>query len=356
VYSISSIFRYYLSRLLCRHFHRIASIDDTSPEARQYYSGTSYIYGDDIAEGPASKSQPTGFNTALHDAVLTESYSVVEYLLRSNFVVTARDEQGRSPMDLALAMSKADGASYKSREILALLQQHPSNTKVKFNLPLGWQSVQAGQSTIYTESSIESPIPSVTFQEPQTGLFEDRKLALAERKFQGHGETYILNPLRFLRKSSEQALQHMQLANEPYFNESWYRDEVIRTRLPPTDPFLDERFWYRNTAKIFYYSWTAMSILLSLNIGYVFLIFVPIWLFGRILGWNQNLQLASSLLAIGPLLSALLLCNTLILRSLRALDLFKDFALILTYMPHLSVRSLNDPSCPRLPCFPYGSG
>lgn len=366
---------------ICQHFHRISSLDGTTPEARHYLSGTSYTYGDDIAEPQQSSPEKTGSNTALHDAVATANYSVVEYLVRTNFVVTALDEEGRSPIDLALALSNIDATSggfqktpegfqyttanprsvwpdsrradYKLREILALLQQHPSNTKVKSTLPLGWDRIETIQHTLYMESSIDSPIMSVTFQKPKAGLFEDRKLALAERQFQGRGQTYILNPLRFLRTSSDRDLQRIQPAKEPYFSDSWYEEEIIRTSLPPLDPFLDERGWYRTTAKVLYYSWTSIGSLLSLNMGYTLLMFVPLWLAGKFLLWNQSLQLIFGLLSLGPLLSALHLCNHLLIRSIAASSVFKFFPpMLLTYAPHFMVRSSDARSSQLFPGLP----
>jgi hypothetical protein len=310
--------------------------------------------------------QQVGSNTALHDAVATANYAVVEYLIRTNFVVTALDEEGRSPIDLALKLSNIDGVSerspkashifqhtelntsslpdsrraeYKFREIVALLQQHPSNTKLKSSLPVGWSKVETVQHTVYLESSIESPITAVTFSEPKTGLFEDRKLALAERQFQGRGQTYILNPLRFLRTSSDQTLQHLRPSKDPYFSDSWYKEEIIRTSLPPSDPFLDERAWYRKTAKVLYYIWASIRSLLSLNIGYIFLIFVPLCLAGNLLRWDQRLELVFALLAIGPLLSAFLLCSNLYMKSLNVANIFNFVPPMLSYAPHIMVRS-----------------
>jgi hypothetical protein len=349
----SSTFGAYLSKLsddslavqICQQFHRIASLDETTPEARHYLSGTSYTYGDDIAEQQQSNRQHIGSNTALHDAVATANYSVVEYLVRTNFVVTALDEEERSPIELALALSNSDTtsrqANLKLREILALLQQHPSHTKIQSSLPLGWDEIETTQHRLYAESSIDSSIMSMTFEKPKAGLFEDRKLALAERQFQGCGQTYILNPLRFLRTTSDRAMYGIQPAKEPHFSETWFEEEIIRTSLPPLDPFLDERGWYRTTAKILYYSWTWIGSLLSLNIGYAFLIFVPLWLVGKVfLLYEASFQLMFGLLSLGPLLSAFHLCSQLLIKSVDASNVFKSFPpMLLTYTPHFMVRS-----------------
>jgi hypothetical protein len=124
----SSPFRAYLSKVsndsiavqLCQHFHRITSLDETTPEIRHYLTDTSYNYGDDIAEIQESSRQHVGSSTALHDAVAVGNYSVVEYLIRTNFVVTALDEKGRSPIELTLALSNLDATTAAATLVLLI--------------------------------------------------------------------------------------------------------------------------------------------------------------------------------------------------------------------------------------------
>ena len=213
-----------------RHFRRIsASYDDTEDDhtranVQRFLTGHASLLSDEELDEEQT--------TALHDAVKASNYEVVEYLVRTDFNVNARDENGRTALDLAEALRK-EGRFLKvttHSQIIALLRQskpmHHFHKEENSSLPLGWEASDlANSKTVYRQTSVESEIDAITFQLPRSGLLEDRRIALPHRKVQGLGQTYFLDPLRFMRRRRKGAVD-MDIASEPHFNEEWYRRDV----------------------------------------------------------------------------------------------------------------------------------
>ena len=200
--------------------------------------------------------------TALHDAVRASSYSVVEYLVRTNFNVGVKDATGKTAVDLAEELGcsfdqvETKIRHFQNNQIIALLRQtkppldrrpkhslHPNSER----LPLSWKATQlGGVATVYQETSIESEADPLTFVKPREGLLENTRLALGQRKVTGQGKVYYLDPLRFLHtriRGSDRA----ESATEATYGEDWYRKKARESIAPPGDPLSDRRLWYRIT-------------------------------------------------------------------------------------------------------------
>ena len=285
------------------------------------------------------------WTTSLHDAVRVGNYPVVEYLVRSGFVVTARDSDNKTATDIALELA-TPRSKRAYREILDFLSQHPSNSRLKLELPLGWDrfEVENGLSG-FRETSIDHVVHPLTFQKPRASLLQDRKLVIAERQVKGFdNQTYTLNPIRFLATAKN--ADSVQIARAKVFTDQWFREEIDRTRRPPPLPASqDERWWFRYTARFLI---AIRPYILSLfdfsNANFLFP-FVPLCLIGRLMSWDEQVVLSFCVLAL----------NFLHLKSSYHLNAFcvhrisettKDYLITLTTcIPELWVGTLCNPPC-----------
>ena len=198
-------------------------------------------------------------NTALHDAVRAHAYEVVEYLVRTNFHVGAKDVNGKTALALAEKLGRDFVSAGRERkhiqnnQIIALLRQTRSpvdrNSRSGLQasskrLPVGWEATALDPMlTVYQETSIDSEADSLTFLEPSEGLLEN-KLALGQRKIAGQGQAYYLNPLRFLHtrlRGSEQATS----ATVATYGEDWYQQKARDFGTSPSGPLSDRQPWYK---------------------------------------------------------------------------------------------------------------
>ena len=186
-------------------------------------------------------------STALHDAVRAYDYRVVEYLVRTNFNIGAKDVNGQTALALAEELGRGfvkagkEKQHIQNNQIIALLRQ----TRSPFDgiqasskrLPTGWEATKLySMLTVYQETSIESEADSLTFFEPSEGLLEN-KIALGQRKITGQGQAYYLNPLRFLHtklKGSELA----RSATVATYGEDWYQQKSRDFGTPLSDDVL----------------------------------------------------------------------------------------------------------------------
>lgn len=190
--------------------------------------------------------------TALHDAVSASNYDVVEYLVRTDFIIDVLDNSGKTALGTAKSLPKTTELSKASNiannQIIALLSQGKRERKSRLTLPVGWDEVKLpGRSFFYRETSIDSDVDPLTFIKPRAGLLEERRLALGQRKIKGSGgQTYYLDPLRFMHTKSKVAAAQTDLnATEPAFGDDWYIKNLEELASPPEDPFTDGRRWYR---------------------------------------------------------------------------------------------------------------
>ena len=229
---------------VCRHFRRIATRDGATPWDLFYLTGQSPDWSDDE---PMNENDLV--NTALHDAVRAHHYSVVEYLVRTNFTASARNGNGQTALALAeelgrdLAKAGKKKHHIQNNQIIALLRQTGSafdrtlghSLQSSSNkLPIGWEPTELDATLIvYRETSIDSEADSLTFLEPSQGLLEN-KLALGQRRVTGQGQEYYLDPLRFLHtklKGSEQ----VRSATEPTYGDEWYEQKSREDTFRPRD-------------------------------------------------------------------------------------------------------------------------
>lgn len=245
---------------VCGQFRRIAARDGASPRESFYLTGQSSDWSDD---------EPTNekdlMSTALHDAVRAYDYRVVEYLVRTNFNVGAKDVNGKTALALAEVLGRGfmnagrEKLHIQNNQIIALLRQTRSpidrNLRSNFQesskkLPVGWEATELDSMlTIYQETSIESEADSLTFFEPSEGLLEN-KIALGQRKITGQGQAYYLNPLRFLHtklKGSEQAIS----ATIATYGEDWYHQKSRDVGTPPSTRLSYQYPWYRITIRVY---------------------------------------------------------------------------------------------------------
>lgn len=113
-----SVFEVYLRSLVvkksalivCRHFRRIACMNQANPHSKLFYLGSLASLDRDVIGSSVSNSPRT---TTLQDTVRAGCYEVVQYLIQIGFNVTARDVNNH------LAMSCRD--TREGREFLNLL-------------------------------------------------------------------------------------------------------------------------------------------------------------------------------------------------------------------------------------------
>ena len=238
------------------------------------------------------------------------NYLLVEYFVLTDFVVEALDENGDTALALAVRLENRKGAlkPLNNKQIIALLQQSRATMSgtaaIKSNLPLGWEpcfdlspeetrrsdqkASPCGGSSFgqqaWRETSIESDHDAITFRQPKAGLWQDRRIAFGQRKVTDtKGQVYHLDPLRFLRSrtGSTGQRQEPKMATAPHYSDQWYTEDMKTTLQPPEDPFLDERAWYRNTAR----AWYALRFTRFEIAPNVFLILVPFSILSRDLAW-----------------------------------------------------------------------
>ena len=423
---MSSVANEHIVLLVAQYFRGEAESDQATTESKRYYTGH---LGDSFEGIPDENISETlneqAHSTALHDAVMVGNQAAVEYFVKTGFNVTAKDDQGRTPYDLALQLSKkprlaisymlspssrreqirahtqvpvhqsTDRARNYER-ILNLLSQHPSYRFHRDSLPLGWQGlVLDNQTDLFRETSIDNDIDPITFKKPRSGLLQDERIAIAKRDVNGRSEIYWLNPIRFLRrpghipvriiehggwnsdtitrdyptsnlkplralkkhssKSSlmqsrvwgaplppseedidgarlspfELAIERMQSSEKRVFDDSWYRAEIEWTRSLTAEVTEEGPAWLRWLMTVSYTSWIALTkpplldesgvieyavpgsgpisagltFYRSLTMGFinVLLVFIPLSIIGRFIGWSSNQQLAYSVLSIAVL-------------------------------------------------------
>ncbi|MCJ1471516.1 hypothetical protein MMC13_000156 [Lambiella insularis] len=267
--------------LICRHFKRLAELDNIIPSARFYLTGQP----SDLADEQETYSQAFS-TTALHEAVRASNYDVVEYLVRTDFVVDAEDQHGMKAIDIAMELG-AKRDHIQSNRIVALLNQRHSKVSADqrndASLPIGWETIVTSSGTkVYKETSIRSDTDAVTFIVPRAGLLEDKRLVVGERKVKGLGQPYLLDPLRFMSSRAEEFEELNQrqsdyrkefrfsgtrrlrpnpsgrplpressIAKEPHYNDSWYQKELEATASPPAVNLLeDERSLIRIPSRV----------------------------------------------------------------------------------------------------------
>lgn len=277
---------------ICRHFRRIASLNEASAENKLYYSGH---LDDDAVEGNFEGNKVAnkiieGRNTALHDAVRAANFAVVDYLVRDGFSLVSRDSQGYTPLELSRFMlrpferpgnntanfpttqhsanqdplpdedidhdrttknSGSDVGEYtvqchatmvnesreveriQSEKIESRLSECSQNPDRKDSLPLGWESIPlSGGNVAFQETSVQASINPITFRKPEAGLLRDGRLIIAKRIVQDSPQTYQLNPNRFLRNAPR--LDDIEEVDEEDIESASPQRSMFNSPLKPT--------------------------------------------------------------------------------------------------------------------------
>ena len=287
----------YSAITVCSHFKRIAKEDRIESWTLTFLTGHGVDNSDELGEEISSST------TALHEAVKASNYAVVEYLVLTDFYVQALDKDGFSALDLAVEFLHT-GRAFKSVEnerIIALLQQNKDIShnpgSLNAGLPLGWEPCLDGSGNtglrVWRETSIESDHDAITFIQPKAGLWQDRRIALGQRRAQGTtGQVYYLDPLRFLR-NPRQRIDKPMIATEPYFGEHWYADDIKQNLEPPPLPpngtlfENDPRPWIRGIFRI----WLTLRVAVSSSYGNLLLFVLPFSVLSRFIHWSKEAQL-----------------------------------------------------------------
>lgn len=289
---------------ICKHFPRIAAAvsnanDDLSAssdrisEWRFFYRGESLDRMTRMGEVIGGKEDM--FQTsAIHEAVLANCYSAVDYLFHTGFFVNARNSEGRTAMDLAKIVRQryVNGWQIASiTQIIGLLEKDQPRHN-HYGLPLDWEAIDLENGkTVYTESTISPETCSMTFQTPTFSLLKERRLALGTKSPMGDGPTYHLDLVRFIRRPKLQN-EALSPARDPIYTDQWYKTEISNTQELHTDPLLDRRRWYRVSAMIFNWLhvgfWTSQSVWISQSVPFgnyaTLLVFFPLSLVVRSYG------------------------------------------------------------------------
>lgn len=262
-----SAFHWYLQTLpreldhtalqVCRHFRRIATEEDAPNWAKFYLLGHLADFRDDevVNEGEF-------ISTALHAAVEAVNYEVVEYLVGTDFNISVENSSGKTALQVAESRPTiSDKADHlRNNQIIALLRQskalrsktfHPRQSTAN-QLPIGWEETKFTSCSVYRETSIESHVDSLTFIKPRYGLLVDNRLALGQREVKGSGQTYYIDPLRFMKKSSK-AAKPVIMATEPTYGDEWFRQDVRDVTKPLIDPLTAKELWYRVVIGVTYF-------------------------------------------------------------------------------------------------------
>lgn len=282
-----------LAITICQHFRRIAIEDTTEPWTINFLTGQSADIHEADKNNPRKQFRQT---TALHEAVHASNYILVEYFVLTDFVVDALDESGERALDLAHRLENEQSARKPraNKQIIALLQQNRrtniETSALGSNLPLGWEECSDGLQA-WRETSIESEHDAITFRSPKAGLWQDQRIAFGERRVtDSKGQVYHLDPIRFLRGLSPQQ-RKPKVATQPHFGDQLYVADMKKTSIPPDDPFLDDRAWYRSMAR----TWLALTRLEGI-VNAVW-IFVAFSILGRVLAWTREAQIALHMIA-----------------------------------------------------------
>ena len=286
--------------ILCQHFRRIAMQDTTESSTVTFLTGQPA----DVLQDAQDSMEDTGIDmhgnilstTALHEAVKASNYHLVEYFVRTDFVVEAQDSNNETAFDIAVHMERSSTAKdpIKNKQIIALLQQNQAtkvdSSMINSGLPLGWEPCQDHNADndlqAWKETSIDSDHDAITFRTPKAGLWQDERIAFGQRQIEGKGQSYHLDPLRFLRSRSDHR-NKPKAALEPHFGDRWYLEDIKTTSKSLTNPLLDGRAWYRNTAK----AWLLLRTLLFRNFTSLLLFMVPISILARTRGWPSTPQI-----------------------------------------------------------------
>ena len=287
---------------VCRHFKRVAKEDRTESWTLTFLTGQGVDKSDELGEETSSRT------TALHEAVKASNYAVVEYLVLTDFYIQARDKDEKSALDLAVEFLHTGYARkpVQNEQIIALLQQnkHISHDPGSLNagLPLGWEPCLDDLSNTglqaWRETSIESDHDAITFIQPKAGLWQDRRIALGQRRAQGTtGQAYYLDPLRFLH-NPRQRIDKPKTATEPFFGEDWYINDIKQNLEPPPLPPLgsldDQRPWLRGIFRI----WLTFTVAISSSYGNLLLFVLPFAALSRFIHWSREVQLVLQTISI----------------------------------------------------------
>jgi serine/threonine protein kinase len=222
-----------LAVMLCRYFKHIAEDQKQTDQVRFFLTGKGLP--DRLNEGNDDEDDDGFSTTALHESVLESQYPVVEYLVRSGFVVNATNKDGKTAFQLAYERSQMVREIEKSdilqnERILALLGQHQANSldidDLNSGLPLGWEQLQLGpphSETLFHEKHFGS----ITFKTPTFSLLDSRRLALGFRRVENSGQTYLLDIVRFIDRgiAGNELLPSIMVSK---FSNQWYRDDISR--------------------------------------------------------------------------------------------------------------------------------
>lgn len=373
--------------MICEHFKRISECENIAPWTRFFLTGQP----SDLIDDPEVETQAFS-TTALHDAVRVSNYEVVEYLVRTNFVVEAQDTFGETALDLIFNLRNPRNRILNNR-ILALLRQRRTKPTANSNreshirhpeLPIGWEvSIAENGSKIYQETSIGSNIDALTFEQPSAGLLDDKRLVIGERKVKGLGQPYFLDPLRFMSSRVEAAddmyeelrrSQHLspdrtrqelarkkfadrpRIAKEPHYDDVWYHHEAEATAsLKLVNPLYDDRVGVRYFVRMLF---ITRQILLS-NYLNVLLLFIPLSIVAQKLDWSMVARVAFSVLAIGPLAANIVLATKELSKKLPSTPLNQRFVVVLSSCSpevFVSPSVFHKPSFTKhhkIPCNPF---
>ena len=215
--------------VLCQHFRRIAMLKTTETSTVTFPTGQPA----DVIEDMIDSTSHTGLDvpehaswtTAHHEAVKASNYLLVEYLVLTDFVVEAHDSNHDTALNIAVDIERDSIARnpIKNKQIIALLQQNRATTvdpsELNLGLLLGGQFCQVNDIDdsvqAWRETSIDSNFDAITFKPPKAGLWQDQRIAFGQCRVGGKGQSFHLDPLRFLRSRRADRKKPM-VASSPF--------------------------------------------------------------------------------------------------------------------------------------------
>ena len=283
-----------LAMNICQHFQRTAA-QRVSPQARFFMTGQ-LPDEDDI-------DRDYHFSTsALHEAIAACCYDAVHYLLSSQFPVHILDQQGQSPYQLskALAQGLRDGDPLMTERLRIVdLLRNSTQADERLDLPVGWTAKELGSGGfVYKELHTNS----ITFKVPRFSLFGERRLLLGYKNISGLGNSYIVDLVRFISSDHATSEPTTLGAAALSFDDEWFRKNIAETNAREFDMPTMTRILRVSSSTVF----TFFSVLRS-NYLNIFLIFVPLSVVARAVGWSSQIVIFFNSLAIVSLSSILCL-------------------------------------------------
>jgi len=152
-----------------------------------------------------------------------------------------------------------------------------------------WVGKKRNPTKIYSESTVNSGTPSITFKTPQFSLLRERKIVIGSRKDAGTGQEYRFDLVRFIQRPKLDTMQQGVL----YFDDDWYKRDIVRIKAisaTEVSSYEDERPWTRFPARVA----SVIKVVLLRDYSSILLLLIPPSIAARICSRNTLISIILS--------------------------------------------------------------